>query len=146
METVRQVSVFLENKSGRLAEVTAVIAAADINIDALSIAETSDFGILRFICNKPDEAAAVLREAGFSVGETEVLAIQLAHRPGGLAEALKVIEPLGINIEYLYAFANNPGQDAVGVMRVENARNQQVGESLEQAGIRSLTPEEAYNL
>ncbi len=146
MDMVQQVSVFLENKSGRLAEVTDAIAAASINIGALSVAETSDFGILRFICNQPAQAVQVLREAGFSVGETEVLAIQIPHRPGGLAEALDVINPLDINIEYLYAFANNPGQDAVVVMRVENARSQQAAEALEQAGFKLLTPEEAYQL
>jgi hypothetical protein len=146
MDMVQQVSVFLENKSGRLAEVTDAIAAASINIGALSIAETSDFGILRFICNAPDEAAHVLREAGFSVGETDVLAIQIPHQPGGLAKALDIINPLDINIEYLYAFANNPGQDAVVVMRVENACSQEAGEALEQAGFNLLTPEEAYQL
>ncbi len=145
MQMIQQVSVFLENKSGRLAEVTAALAAANINIVALSIAETSDFGILRFICDQPDQAVGVLHEAGFSVGETDVLAVQLPHRPGGLAEALDVIEPLNINIEYLYAFAN-PGQDAVVVMRVENGRNQQVGEALEQAGFGLLSPQEAYDL
>ena len=145
MQMIQQVSVFLENKSGRLAEVTAALAAANINIVALSIAETSDFGILRFICDQPDQAVGILREAGFSVGETDVLAVQLPHRPGGLAEALDVIEPLNINIEYLYAFAN-PGQDAVVVMRVENGRNQQVGEALEQAGFGLLSPQEAYDL
>ncbi len=145
MQMIQQVSVFLENKSGRLAEVTAALAAANINIVALSIAETSDFGILRFICDQPAQAVDVLREAGFSVGETDVLAVQLPHRPGGLAEALDVIEPLNINIEYLYAFAN-PGQDAVVVMRVENGRNQQVGEALEQAGFGLLSPQQAYNL
>ncbi len=146
MDMVRQVSVFLENKSGRLAEVSGVIAAAGINIGALSVAETSDFGILRFICNQPTKAVEVLREAGFSVGETEVLAVQIPHRPGGLAGALEVIQPMGINIEYLYAFANNPGQDAVVVMRVENACSQQAAEALEQAGFKLLAPEEAYQL
>jgi len=146
MDMVQQVSVFLENKSGRLAEVTDAIGAAGINIGALSVAETSDFGILRFICDKPEKAVQVLRQAGFSVGETEVIAIQIPHRPGGLAEALAVIKPLEINIEYLYAFANNPGQDAVVVMRVENARSQQAAEALTQAGFKLLTPEEAYQL
>ena len=146
MDMVQQVSVFLENKSGRLAEVTDAIGAAGINIGALSVAETSDFGILRFICDKPEKAVQVLRQAGFSVGETEVIAIQIPHRPGGLAEALAVIKPLEINIEYLYAFANNPGQDAVVVMRVENARSQQAAKALTQAGFKLLTPEEAYQL
>ncbi len=146
MDMVQQVSVFLENKSGRLAEVTDALAAASINIGALSVAETSDFGILRFICDQPDKAAQVLRAAGFSVGETAVLAVQIPHRPGGLAEALQVIAPLAINIEYLYAFANNPGQDAVVVMRVENGRTQEAAAALEQAGFALLTPEQAYAL
>jgi len=146
MDMVQQVSVFLENKSGRLAEVTDAIGAAGINIGALSVAETSDFGILRFICDQPENAVQVLRQAGFSVGETDVLAIQIPHRPGGLAEALEVIQPLDINIEYLYAFANNPGRDAVVVMRVENGRSQQAAEALTQAGFKLLTSEEAYQL
>jgi len=75
-----------------------------------------------------------------------VLAIQIPHQPGGLAKALDIINPLDINIEYLYAFANNPGQDAVVVMRVENACSQEAGEALEQAGFNLLTPEEAYQL
>ena len=86
MSYVQQVSVFLENKSGRLAEVTRALAGAGVNLGALSIADTSDFGILRFICDQPDKAAQVLREAGFSVGETEVLAVEVPHRPGGLAD------------------------------------------------------------
>ncbi len=145
MNAVQQTSVFLENKSGRLAEVTQIIAEAGINLIALSIAETSDFGILRFICDQPDKAAQVLREAGFSVGETEVLAVQVPHQPGGLAEVVGLIKPLGINIEYLYAFAGRTGQQAVVVLRPENGRNQEVAGVLQQAGYVLLTPEQAYD-
>jgi hypothetical protein len=146
MEQVQQISVFLENKSGRLAEVTRIIADAGINLGALSIAETSDFGILRFICDQPDKAGQALRDAGFSVGETEVLAIQVPHRPGGLAELMAVIQPLGVNIEYLYAFAARTGEDAIVVMRVENERIQEVADALRQADYVVLAGEQAYDV
>ena len=147
MAGIQQVSVFLENKSGRLAEVTQMLSAAGINLGALSIAETSDFGILRFICNQPDKAAQALRAAGFSVGETEVLAVQVPHRPGGLAEAVVVLKPLNANIEYLYAFAaGSSSEGAVVVIRMENGRNQEAAETLQQAGYVLLSPEEAYAL
>jgi hypothetical protein len=144
MNGVQQVSVFLENKSGRLAEVTRALADAGINLGALSIADTSDFGILRFICDDPDRAAEVLREAGFSVGETQVLAVEVPHRPGGLAEVVAAIKPLEANIEYLYAFGRRSGDCAMVALRIENDRNQEVADTLKQAGHRILTPVEAY--
>ena len=146
MAGVKQISVFLENKSGRLAEVTRRLAEAGINLGALSIADTSDFGILRFICDQPDKAAEVLRGAGFSVGETDVLAVQVPHRPGGLADVVAAIKPLNANIEYLYAFVGRSGQDAFVVLRLEGGREQEVGEALQKAGYRLLAPEEAYAL
>ena len=146
MAGITQLSVFLENKSGRLAEVTQILAEADINLGALSIADTSDFGILRFICSQPDEALAALRGAGFSVGETEVLAVQVPHQPGGLAEAVATLKPLNVNIEYFYAFAGRTGEDAVVVMRLENGCNEEVAEALQQADYVLLTPEQAYAL
>ena len=147
MAGIQQVSVFLENKSGRLAEVTQILAEAGINLGALAIAETSDFGILRFICDQPDTAAQVLRDAGFSVGETEVLAVQVPHRPGGLADAVAALKPVNANIEYVYAFVGGRStQDAVVVLRIENGRNQEAAEVLQQAGYVLLTPQQAYAL
>jgi hypothetical protein len=145
MNQVQQVSVFLENKSGRLAEVTRALADAGINLGALSIADTSDFGILRFICDRPDRAAQVLRDAGFSVGETDVLAVEVPHRPGGLAELVESINPLDVNIEYLYAFVGRNRDNALVVLRVESARNQEVAQALEKAGYTLVTPDEAYS-
>ncbi len=145
MNSVEQISVFLENKSGRLAEVTQILAEAGINLVALSIAETSDFGILRFICDQPAQAAEALQAGGFSVGRTEVLAVQVSHRPGGLAEAVEVIAPLDANIEYLYAFAGHSGREAVVVMRLENGRTQEVAEALQAAGYTILSAAEAYS-
>ena len=82
---VEQISVFLENKSGRLAEVTGILASSGINIRALSLADTADFGILRLIVNDREKTKAVLKENGFTVGKTEVVAIEVPDRPGGLA-------------------------------------------------------------
>ena len=144
MNGVMQISVFLENKSGRLAEVTRIIADAGINLGALSIAETSDFGILRTICDQPDKAAQVLRAAGFSVGETQVLAVQVPHRPAGLADVVQLMKPLNINIEYLYAFAGHSTGEAVVVLRLENGRDQEAAQVLREAGYVLLTAEEAY--
>ncbi|PKM83389.1 MAG: amino acid-binding protein [Firmicutes bacterium HGW-Firmicutes-14] len=116
---VQQISVFLENKSGRLADLTDVLGGAGINIRALSIADTSDFGILRLIVNRPDEAVQVLKDAGFTVSKTDVIAVEVEDKPGGLANVLKILESSGINIEYLYAFLEKSSNDALVVFRVE---------------------------
>lgn len=116
---VQQISVFLENKSGRLAELTQTLGTADINIRALSIADTSDFGILRLIVNKPAEALNVLKEAGFTVSITDVIAVEVKDQPGGLGNILKLLQDSGINIEYLYAFLEKSSNDALVVFRVE---------------------------
>ena len=88
---VEQISVFLENKAGRLAEVTRVLSEAGVNIRALSLADTSDFGILRLIVNDNDKAKATLKEHGFTVGKTDVVAVEVADRPGGLALILGIL-------------------------------------------------------
>lgn len=116
---VQQISVFLENKSGRLAELTQTLGTSGINIRALSIADTSDFGILRLIVNKPDEALNVLKEAGFTVSITDVIAVEVKDVPGGLGAVLKLLQDSGINIEYLYAFLEKSSSDALVVFRVE---------------------------
>lgn len=116
---VEQISIFLENKSGRLAEVTKVLGEHNINIRALSIADTTDFGILRLIVNKPDSAYQVLREAGFTVSTTEVIAVEVKDEPGGLAQVLEVLQRDNINIEYLYAFLQKATNAALVVFRVE---------------------------
>jgi len=116
---VQQISVFLENKSGRLANLTDVLGKAGINIRALSIADTSDFGILRLIVNKPEEAFKSLKEAGFTVSITDIIAVEVEDKPGGLANVLKLLESKGINIEYLYAFLEKSSNNALVVFRVE---------------------------
>lgn len=117
---VEQIAVFLENKSGRLAEITSVLAKKNINIRALSVADTADFGILRLIVDKVDEAKKVLKENGFTVGKTNVIAVEVPDRAGGLAGVLKTIEAAGINVEYMYAFVNKSGENAVLIFRFDN--------------------------
>ncbi|MBE0466772.1 MAG: ACT domain-containing protein [Candidatus Desulforudis sp.] len=117
---VRQISIFLENKSGRLAAVTRLLADHGFNIRALSIADTSDFGILRLIVNEPARAYQVLKDAGFTVSETEVLAVEVPDRPGGLAGVLDLLNSAGTNIEYLYAFVSKSAENALVLLKVEN--------------------------
>lgn len=117
---VEQISVFLENKAGRLAEVTRVLSEAGVNIRALSLADTSDFGILRLIVNDNDKAKATLKEHGFTVGKTDVVAVEVADRPGGLALILGILSQQEINVEYMYAFVQHSGKDAVMVFRFDD--------------------------
>ncbi len=119
--TAVQISVFLENKSGRLAEVTLALANAGVNIRALSLAETIDYGVLRLIVDKPHEARAALTRAGFTVTETEVIAVAMPDRPGGLAEVVDLLTKRGLNIEYLYAFVGQRGENAVVIFRIDAA-------------------------
>lgn len=117
---VKQISVFLENKSGRLADVTRTLADNNINICALSIADTTDFGVLRLIVNKPEEAEKILSENEFTVSCTNVIAIGVEDKPGGLAKALDVLQQNNISIEYMYAFVGKNGNEAFVILRVEN--------------------------
>lgn len=141
---VRQISVFLENKAGRLAKVTRLLGEQGINIRALSIADTTDFGILRMIVNDPERAERLLRDAGFAVTTTGVLAVEIPDRPGGLAEILDVLEGAGMNIEYLYAFVNKVSPDALVMVRVEDLGR--AAEALTAAGVSVLPGERVYAL
>ncbi|MGB9711027.1 MAG: ACT domain-containing protein [Thermodesulfovibrio sp.] len=117
---IKQISVFLENKRGRLYEALKALAEQDINIRALSIADTSEFGILRMIVTDPEKAKDILEKNEFTVKLTNVIAIAVKDQPGGLAEALKHLYDSNINIEYIYAFVEKSGQKAVVVLRTEN--------------------------
>ena len=114
----KQISVFIENKSGRLAEITNVLGDNDIDMSALCIADTTDFGILRVIVDKPDRAEAVLKEKGYAVSITDVIALSVEDKPGGLASALRVFDDYKINIEYMYAFVRKNAQNAIVIVRV----------------------------
>ncbi|MFO7952961.1 MAG: ACT domain-containing protein [Bacillota bacterium] len=116
---IKQISVFLENKSGRLVRVAKVLGEAGINIRGISIADTSDFGILRLIVDQPDEAVKELKDKGIMATETEVIAMEVPDTPGGLAKVLEYLQEAGINIEYLYSFIEKPTTNAIIMMRVE---------------------------
>lgn len=100
---VKQLSVFIENKAGRVSEVTSILGEAGINIRGFSVSDTADFGILRTIVDQPDEAAALLKDRGFTVKESDVICVELPDRPGGLAGVLRVVAEAGVNVEYVYS-------------------------------------------
>ncbi len=116
---IKQISVFLENKSGRLVRVAQVLGEAKINIRGLSIADTSDFGILRMIVDQPDKAIVELKDKGIMATVTEVIAMEVPDNPGGLATILSYMQDAGINIEYIYSFIEKPTNNALIMMRVE---------------------------
>ncbi|UFS69957.1 ACT domain-containing protein [Geomonas sp. RF6] len=116
---VEQISVFIENKFGRLAEVTRTLGDAGVNIRTLSLADTSDFGILRLIVNDTERAKTVLKEKGFTVSKTEVVAVEIPDRPGGLADVLQALDADGINVEYMYAFVERSEENAVMIFRFD---------------------------
>lgn len=118
---VEQISVFLENKTGRMSEVTAILAEAGINIRALALADTSDFGVLRLIVDDNERASSVLKENGFTVGRTEVVAVEVEDRPGGLNKILEILGGAELNVEYMYAYVRHSGRDAVMIFRFDNA-------------------------
>ncbi|MBW4055462.1 MAG: ACT domain-containing protein [Proteobacteria bacterium] len=116
---VEQISIFIENKSGRLAEITRILGEAGINIRALSLADTSDFGILRLIVNNGAKATSVLKENGFTVNNTEVVAVEVPDRPGGLSAILQTLDREAINVEYMYAFVERCAGNAVIIFRFD---------------------------
>lgn len=141
---VKQISVFLENKSGRLAEVTKTLSENKIDIRALYVADTAEYGILRMILDKPDEALKLLTDKGFTVSSTNVIAITIADVPGTLDNALEVLSSNNVSVEYLYAFVGRASSDAIVVIRVENP-DKAVG-ILTAAGIRVIESREVYGL
>ena len=114
-----QLSVFLENKAGRLADVTHTLAEAEVSIRALSLADTSDFGILRIIVREHEKAKKVLKEKGFTFGCTSVVAVEVEDRPGGLDDVLQLVSHNGINVEYMYSLIHRTRPRAIMVFRFD---------------------------
>ena len=142
--TVEQVAIFIENRSGRLAEVTSILAQADINIRAIFVADTADFGILRVIVDQPEQAVRALKEGGFTVSITPVVAIEMPDRPGGLWGVLKTLESIGLNVEYMYAVITRSGNNAVVVFRFDEP--ERAVRILQEAGVRILSSQDVYGL
>jgi len=141
---VKQISIFLENKSGRLAHVTKVLGENGIDISALSIADTTDFGILRLIVNNPEKAEEVLKKEGFSVGLTDVIAISVEDKPGGLYKALAILAEHSIGIEYIYAFVGKRENEALVILRPDKPC--EAIKVLTEKNIKVLEQEDVYNL
>ncbi len=117
---IKQLSIFVENKSGRLAEITGTIADLGINIKALSIADTTDFGILRIIVDAPEDACEKLRSKGMTVSMCDVSSVHVSNTPGGLAAVLRKLSDGGVCVEYVYAFAESDDEGAVVVIRADD--------------------------
>ena len=115
---VQQLSVFVENKEGRLAEITGVLAKAGVDIRAVSVADTREFGILRLIVDKPDTAHQALQQAGFTASLTSVIVVSLEDKPGEFARVLSILAEKHLGVEYMYAFAN--GADASAVLKCDD--------------------------
>ncbi len=117
---ITQVSVFLENKKGRLYDALSVLGGAGIDIKALTIAESEDFGVLRMVVNKPEAAIAVLKDNEFVASITDIVAIEVDDHPGGLAAILKILTDNNINLEYMYAFVEKNADKAIVVFRFDD--------------------------
>jgi len=144
MSMVKQISVFIENRKGRLAELTGLLREQGIDLKALSIADTTDYGILRCIVDDPEQAIRVIREAGFTANLTEVLAIEVPDVPGGLAGILDLLVEADISVEYLYSFVRAHGESALILFRVEAP--DKAKELLLAQDVNVLTAEQVYEL
>lgn len=141
---VKQIAIFLENRSGRLANITHVLAENNINIRALSLADTADFGILRLIVNDTEKAAKVLKEDGFTVGISHVLAVEVEDKPGGLDRILQFVSKTGLNVEYMYAFTKQSGVSGLLLFRFEDT--EQAVAAFKDGGFKLLSDEEVHSL
>jgi hypothetical protein len=141
---VEQISIFIENKSGRLAEVTQILGEAGVNIRALSLADTSDFGILRLIVDKTDLAKSALKKHRFTVNKTEVVAVEVPDRPLGLAGILQILNRGEVNVEYMYAFGERCGGNAILVFRFDNL--EEAIKVLTDNGVTVLRGEQVYQM
>ena len=139
---ISQLTIFLANEKGRLASATRTIADAGINMSALFLADTVDFGVARIFCDYPQKAVEALKEAGYRAALTQVLAVRVPNRPGGLADLLEFFHDKDVNIEYGYCFATNK-EYAIDVLKVEDP---EIENQLVEAGFELVAPEEIYAL
>lgn len=139
---IQQVSVFLENSAGRLGQLTRALGDAGINMHALMIADTEEFGVVRIIADSPHKAKEMLDDLGFSAKLTPVIAVEVPDRPGGLADVVEALGRANINIEYAYAFVEPQGDAAVDVFKIDAEGAEEV---LTAAGFRVLVPDDLYS-
>lgn len=141
---VKQLSIFLQNKEGSLYDALEILTRENINIKALSLADTSDFGILRIVVNNPDKGIKILKENNFLVKPTDIIAIEMNDAPGGLAEILAIIKKNNINLEYLYAFTHDKTDKAILLLHTDNLDDLIL--SLEKENVIIVPAEEVYDL
>ncbi len=141
---VSQISVFLENTKGRLFSVSDILAKNDINVRAVSIADTTDFGILRMIVNDPEKAYCVLKENNFTVRITKVIAVEIDDTPGSMSAVLKKLNDHGIEVEYMYAFLGNISGNALVILKIDDP--DKVAEITAMDDIKLIPAEEVYKL
>lgn len=141
---IRQLTIFVQNRQGAIVSITEALAANQVNIRALSIAETEDFGILRLIVNDEENAYKTLSEAGYLIKITDVVGVKIGDAPGKLTGALDVLDKAGINLEYLYAFMARTEKHAYVVLRVED--NAAAESALEAAGYHLITDADVCKL
>jgi len=141
---VEQISVFLENKAGRLAEVTSILAEAGVNIRALSVADTSDFGVLRLLVDDNKKAEENLKNRGFTIGKTNVVAAEVEDKPGGLHKILDILNRADLNVEYMYAFVQQAGTNAIMIFRFDNT--DEALSVLEKSGVTIIEGNKLFSL
>lgn len=141
---VKQVAVFLEHKPGRLADISHCLAKSNINIRALSLADTTDFGILRLVVDDTDKAKKVLKENGFTVGITEVIAVAVEDKPGGMDQVLQLVSKAALNIEYMYAFTRKSGESGTLLFKFDEPEKALA--AFNQAGFKILSSEEVNSM
>ncbi len=141
---VSQISVFLENSSGRLFSVSDILAKNEINVRAVSVADTTDFGILRMIVNDPDKAYQVLKENNFTVRITKVIAVEIDDTPGSMAKVLKELNDHEIEVEYMYAFLGNLSGNALVILKIDDPEKVEKISTME--NIKLISAEEVYKL
>ncbi len=136
---IKQLSVFLENRKGRLKELTETLYQAGVNIRALALAESAEFGILRLVVDNPEKARSVLSAAGFTVKEQEVFAVEVEDRPGGFYQVVKLLSEADINVDYTYAFVGG-GEKAVLIFKVPDADLERALKTLSAGGVKLVEP------
>lgn len=142
--TIQQISIFLQNKPGAFSEIAKVLSANNINMRAMSIAETSDFGILRIIVDDNEKACGVLKEAGYIFKETPVIAVEVADKPGALVQILDTLAQKEVSMEYMYAFLSRKTDSAYMVIRVDDPEHNVA--CLKEAGVNVITKSEIDNI
>ena len=144
MAAIKQISIFAENKPGRMAGVAKALGDAGVNIRALTIAEAGDFGVIRMVVDDTERGYTALREKGFMVSETDVLAVEIKDVPGGLYEIVNSLGMNNVNVEYAYAFVTAKAERAMLILRVDDVKR--AAEVLSEAGVRVATREEIQQI